>query len=124
MKRTMIAILLATCACSDDGVKHLPDAPVTPDAPASGRTCTMTAPTGIGADGECAWAFSCTGGDVPMNSYGLDCMQISATETRCTCTLDGDTANTITVTDGCLPATDMCALANAGCGWLVPVDCP
>ena len=124
--RTTLAILFLT-ACAGDPVTHLPDAPpagdddttTTPDAPA-GRSCTTTAPGGIGGDGDCDWTFACQ-----ATTYGVHC-NIDAVGFTCRCTVDGvDTAMTLSaVTDACMPATDMCSIANAGCGFATPIDCP
>ena len=128
--RTMLAILLLTSACAGDPVHHLPDAPqgddgddAAPDAPAA-RTCTTTAPGGIGGDGNCAWAFSCQAAD-SATTYGVFC-NIDTVGFSCRCQLDGvDTGTPLTaVTDACMAATDMCSIANQGCGFATPITCP
>lgn len=102
------------------GCRH--DAPgMTP--PDAARTCDQTGPTTAGSTDVCDWGFTCSDYSGTTPQYALHCTRGAGTSYTCTCKIGVVQTNTITLPAACSAATDMCALANSGCGWQPLVSC-
>jgi hypothetical protein len=109
----MFSIVVA--ACGDDP-------PSSPGPDANERTCSQTGPA-TGSPDVCDWEFTCSDFSGPTPQYAVHCEGAAGASYTCTCTIGAVMTGTITVPDACDSNAEMCAMANAGCGWDPNITC-
>lgn len=115
----MIALSLPLAA----GCGHS-DPPVTEPPDTIERRCDQDGPATAGTTDVCNWGFTCSEYAGVTPQYALRCERVLGATYICTCKIGVVEAGTITLPDACSSTTNMCALANSGCGWQPLVDCP
>ena len=113
MRKTMCLVLALVAAC-DDEVQP-------PSDRADARTCDQTSP-GMRSN-ACDWDWTCSDHSGVTPQYALHCESADGVTFACTCKIGVVETGTITLPDACSSTTDICAMANAGCGWQPLIDC-